>query len=112
MRVLESSGPDSVAETRVLEPFTDAAELTGTSLVSEHGGLDVLAEEGSKVEVSGHQLLLHVLQCPLVFHDLQSLPLTLKETNQRDVRPQFNTKVHNSTTRLCRNSKSLFLSLT
>lgn len=49
----------------------------------EHVRLGVLAEEGSKVQVSGHKLLLHILQCPLMFHDLQRLPLTLRETNRQ-----------------------------
>ena len=49
----------------------------------EHGGLEVLTEEGSEVQVSGHQLLLHVLQGPLVFHDLQRLPLALTHTNKQ-----------------------------
>lgn len=44
----------------------------------EHVRLGVLAEEGSKVQVCGHKLLLHILQCPLVFHYLQRLPLTLR----------------------------------
>lgn len=46
--------------------------------VLERGGRDVLAEEAAEVQVFGHQLLLHVLQRPLMFHDLQSLPLALK----------------------------------
>lgn len=50
----------------------------------EHGALEVLAEDGAKVEVSGHELLLHILQSPLVLHDLQRLPLAL--TNKQTTR--------------------------
>lgn len=63
---------------RVLEPSPDTLELL---ILLEQVGFYILAEESSKVEVSGHQLVLHVLQSPLMFHDLQRLPLTLTQTH-------------------------------
>lgn len=48
----------------------------------DHGRPGVLAEGASKVQVPGHELLLHVLQRPLVLHDLQRLPLALAHTNR------------------------------
>lgn len=80
---------DSIVQTEFLN-LSQTFQSLRVLVLLEHGGLDVLAEEGSKVKVFGHQLLLHVLQRPLVFHDLQRLPLTLTHTNKQtngDVSP-------------------------
>lgn len=66
-----------------LQKGSHALRASRSLILLEHGGLGVLAEEACKVEISGHELLLHVLQRPLVFHDLQRLPLALAQTKQR-----------------------------
>lgn len=61
---------------------------------------DVLAEQVPKVQVLGHQLLLHVLQGPLVLHDFQRLPLTLTHTHVKKM-----TQIHKLKLQVCLQSK-------
>lgn len=67
---------------KINQSLSDDSQCSFRSrILLEHGGgLGVLAEEASKVEICGHELLLHLLQRPLVFYDLQRLPLTLAQT--------------------------------
>lgn len=65
----------------ILHPRTcrrDFCTISELLTVLEHGRLHFLTEEVPEVKVSGHQLLLHVLQGPLVLDDLQRLPLALR----------------------------------
>lgn len=50
---------------------------------SEDAGRQLLAEHAVKVQLSAHQVLLYVLQRPLVIGQLQRLPLSLKSQGAR-----------------------------
>lgn len=48
----------------------------------DSGSLGLRAEEASEVKVLRHQLLFNILQCPLMLHNLQRLPFTLRSNTK------------------------------